>query len=179
VEFLIEVFWALLMAGIPIGIFTLALVWWALRGGYSKETLDSRGLKREMQAMGKKNKKGKQENPVSEHPLQKKWARFGGGFYGIVAFFTYIVVEVLEIATMIMDFGGIMDFLRQLNPGVIISMLVDALTNFVSAMVWPVYWMSSIETNHKWIWFAVAYGGYWVGLNMAQSMFRRSKAPAA
>ncbi len=34
VGFLIEVFWALLMVGIPIGIFTLAIVWWSLEKGH-------------------------------------------------------------------------------------------------------------------------------------------------
>jgi len=177
--FLIEVFWALLMAGVPIAVFTLALVWWALQGGHFQESLDAKALEREMKAMGKKlkkDKKDKTENPVSQHPLQKKWGKFGGGFYGIVAFFTYIVVEVLDITTTIMNFGGFIGFLKQLDIGVIISMFVEALTNFISAMVWPVYWMDRIETDQKWVWFVVAYGGYWLGLRIAQSMFQRRKA---
>ena len=67
------------------------------------------------------------------------------------------------------------DFLRQLNIGIIVSMFVEALTNFITAMVWPVYWMDRIETNQVWIWFAVAYGGYWLGLKQAQAMVRRGK----
>ena len=167
------------MAGVPIAVFTLALVWWALQGGHFQESLDAKALEREMKAMGKKlkkDKKDKTENPVSQHPLQKKWGKFGGGFYGIVAFFTYIVVEVLDITTTIMNFGGFIGFLKQLDIGVIISMFVEALTNFISAMVWPVYWMDRIETDQKWVWFVVAYGGYWLGLRIAQSMFQRRKA---
>ena len=180
--FLIEVFWALLMAGVPIAVFTLALVWWALQGGHFQESLDPRALEREMQAMGKKNKKDKKDkkeatqSPVSQHPLQKKWGKFGGGFYGIVAFFTYIVIEVLDITTTIMNFGGFIDFLKQLDIGLIISMFIEALTNFISAMIWPVYWMDRIETDQKWVWFVVAYGGYWLGLRMAQTLFQRRKA---
>ena len=167
------------MAGVPIAVFTLALVWWALQGGHFQESLDVKALEREMKAMGKKDKKVKKEeteSPVSQHPLQKKWGKFGGGFYGIVAFFTYIVVEVLDITTTIMNFGGFIGFLKQLDIGVIISMFVEALTNFISAMIWPVYWMDRIETDQKWVWFVVAYGGYWLGLRMAQSMFQRRKA---
>ena len=177
--FLIEVFWALLMAGVPIAVFTLALVWWALHRGHFQESLDPRALEREMQAMGKKNKKNKKEqtkNPVSQNPLQKKWAKFGGGFYGIVAFFTYIVVEVVDITTTIMNFGGFWGFLRQLDIGVIIGMFIEALTNFISAMIWPVYWMDRIEADQEWVWFVAAYGGYWLGLRMAQTMFHRRKA---
>jgi len=179
VEFLIEVLWALLMAGVPIAVFTLALVWWALQGGHFQESLDPRALEREMKAMGKKNKKNKKqeaENLDSQHPLKKKWGKFGGGFYGIVAFFTYIVVEVLDITTTIMNFGGFIDFLKQLEISVIVGIFVEALTNFISAMIWPVYWMDRIDTDQTWVWFVVAYGGYWLGLRMAQTLFQRRQA---
>jgi hypothetical protein len=82
----------------------------------------------------------------------------------------------LEITAMISNFGGFIEFMSQLSPGVIIEMLIDALTNFITAMTWPIYWMNNIDTNQKWIWFAVAYGGYWVGLRTAQIMFQRRKA---
>jgi hypothetical protein len=175
VGFLIEVFWALLMVGVPIAVFTLALVWWALRGGHFKETLDTRALEREMKAMAKTSKKKEPGDAVAQHPLQKKWATFGGGFYGIVAFFTYIVVEVIEITTTIINFGGFIGFLKQLDIGIIIDMIIEALTNFITAMVWPVYWMDRIETDQTWIWFVVAYGGYWLGLKQAQAMFQRNR----
>jgi hypothetical protein len=182
VGFLIEVFWAILMVGVPIAIFTLALVYWALLRGSFSESLDTKALQREIKAMSKKNKgKNKEalkENAVEVHPLQKKWAKFGGGFYGIVAFFTYIVVEVLEIINMIKEFGGFFDFLRQLDFNVIIHIFVEALTNFISAMTWPVYWMQRIDTDHTWIWFVVAYAGYWVGLKLAQTLIQRRLASA-
>jgi hypothetical protein len=180
VGFLIEVFWAILMVGAPIAVFTLALVYWALLRGSFSESLDTKALQREIKAMSKKNKgknKGKnkedlKENAVELHPLQKKWAKFGGGFYGIVAFFTYIVVEVLEIINKVKGFGGFFDFLKQLDFSVIIHIFVEALTNFISAMIWPVYWMQRIDTDLTWIWFVVAYAGYWVGLKLAQTLIQ-------
>jgi hypothetical protein len=173
VGFLIEVFWAVLMVGLPIGVFTLLLVWWSLHGGHFQESSDSRALQREIKTLFKNNKKKGKEAGNIQHPLQKKWAKFGGGFYGIVAFFTYIVIEVTEITTMIVNFGGFFDFLRQLNFNLIINILVEAITNFVAAMVWPVYWMKRIDTDHVWIWFMVAYGGYWLGLRLAQALNQR------
>jgi hypothetical protein len=182
VGFLIEVFWAILMVGAPIAVFTLALVYFALLRGSFSESLDTKALQREIKAMSKKNKgKNKEalkENAVEAHPLQKKWAKFGGGFYGIVAFFTYIVVEVLEIINMVKGFGGFFDFIKQLDFGVIIHIFVEALTNFISAMIWPVYWMQRIDTDHTWIWFVVAYAGYWVGLKLAQTLIQRRLASA-
>lgn len=173
--FLIEVFWAVLMVGLPVGVFTLALVWWALKGGHFKEFSDTDALQEEIKAMGgKKRKKGeKKVKPKNQHPLQKQWAKFGGGFYGIVAFFTYIVVEVIEVITFISNFGGFFEFLKQFNFRILIEMFVQAIMNFVTAMIWPVYWMKRIDTNHVWIWFLVAYGGYWVGLKLAQVLTQR------
>ena len=186
---MIEVFWALLMVGAPIAVFTLALVWWALHQGHFQESLDAKALDREMKAMGKNRKKKDKADQATEHgpdqtldqflaspsPVQRKWAKFGGGFYGIVAFFTYIVVEMTDVTTTILSFGGFTDFLRQLDFNLIIGIFIEALTNFITAMIWPVYWMERIETDQTWIWFLVAYGGYWLGLKQAQAMFQRRK----
>ncbi len=177
--FLIELFWAIFLVGVPIAVFTLALVWWALKGGHLKESLDTVALRLELKAMSKKNKKNKKskgESQSTQHPLQKKWAMFGGGFYGIVAFFTYIVVEVREIITMIINFGGFIDFLKQLDLSLVINMLIEALTNFITAMIWPMYWLRQIDTDHTWIWFVVAYAGYWAGLRAAQILIQRKSS---
>ena len=171
-EFLIEVFWAVLMVGVPIAVFTLAIVGWSLQRGHFKEILDSKALGREMKAVSRNYRKYKKEGSGKQHPLQKKWGKFGGGFYGIVAFFTYIVVEVTEITTMIMNFGGFIDFLKKLDVDIIISIFVEAITNFITAMIWPVYWLNRIDTDQTWIWFVIAYAGYWLGLKLAQVLAR-------
>jgi hypothetical protein len=178
VGFLTEFFWALFMVGVPIGCFTLALVWWALKGGHFKEALDIDALEHEIKVMGwsdkKRTKKGIDQASGTQHPLQKKWARFGGGFYGIVAFFTYIIVEVLDVVSVISNFGGFFDFLKQLNLNVIIDLIVQAITNFVMAMAWPWYWLNRIDTDFVWIWFVMAYAGYWAGLRLARLLIKRS-----
>ncbi len=46
-------------------------------------------------------------------------------------------MEVLEIITMISNFGGFIDFIKQLDFDVIVQMFVQAIMNFVTAMVWP------------------------------------------
>jgi hypothetical protein len=182
VDFLIDVLWAVLMVGVPIALFTLALVYWVLQRGHFSEAENTRALQREIKIMSKnkKKKKGEKnggkasaEDVIELHPLQKKWTRFGGGFYGIVAFFTYIVVELGEIFSVIMNFGGLFDFLKQLNVDLLIRILIDALMNFVTAITWPVYWMQRIETSYTWVWFLVAYAGYWLGLKLAQMLVQR------
>lgn len=166
-DFVIEVIRAVVLVGVPICLFTVALVWWGMRGGYFPETDDGQSIKSQIKAMGKK-KRSKDSHPQSL--LQKKWAKFGGGFYGITAFFTYLVIEAKELIDMIMNFGGFISFLKQLDLGVIIGFLVESLTNFIAAMVWPVYWMKRIDSDQTWLWFVVAYAAYWLGIRLAQQL---------
>jgi hypothetical protein len=180
VGFLVEFFWALLMAGLPIAIFTLAIVWWALEGKHFKELTDSKSLENEIKAFSKNLKVEKKANKAKgnktkakQHPILSKWSSFGGGFYGIVAFFTYIVVEVREVIEVIINFGGFIGFLKQLDIGLIVDMFINAIMNFITAIVWPVYWLERIESAHVWIWFVVAYLGYRTGLRTAQIMKKR------
>jgi len=177
VDFVIELLWALLLVTAPIFIFSLALVWWALQKGNLKEGLDGKALRRELNAMTKKGKKKGADKEVSEHKkgdiIQNKWAKFGGGFYGVVAFFTYLVIEIRDIFTTIMNIGGLLDFIRHLDIGVIIGMFISALTNFIAAMAWPWFWMKRLDTPHTWVWFALAYAGYWLGIYTAQRLYQR------
>lgn len=175
--FLAEILWAAFLVGAPVGVFTLALVRWALQRGHLKESTDTGALRRELKAMSGSRKRNKNKTDIEKqdklHPLQKKWAKFGGGFYGIVAFFTYIVIEVREVIDTISHLGGFIDFIANLGINLIIQMLVQAVLNFVSAMIWPVYWMQRIETHQVWVWFGMAYAGYWCGLKLAQVMVQR------
>jgi hypothetical protein len=52
-------------------------------------------------------------------------------------------------------------------------MFIEALTNFITAMVWPMYWLKRIDTDQTWVWFVVAYVGYWVGLKAAHVLIQR------
>jgi len=176
-DFLIELFWALTMVGVPIAVFTMAIVWWALERGHFKESGDSKALEQEIKAYSKSQKKIRKDKKKKllekQHPLLSKWTKFGGGFYGIVGFFTYIVIETREIITMIVNFGGFIDFLKELDFGLVIEIFVSAIINFVSAIAWPWYWLNRIDTDQTWVWFVVAYLGYRVGLRAAQVVNQR------
>ena len=104
--------------------------------------MDIDALEREIKAMSGKRKKKKQKKTMNRmteaSPASEKVGEIWRGFYGIVAFFTYIVVEVIEIIPRCLEFGGFFDFLKQLNFNVIMQMFVQALMNFITAMVWPV-----------------------------------------
>lgn len=166
----IEAIWAVVLVGLPITLFTLAIVWWGMRNGHFADIKDSKALGLELKALSKlKNEPEKDTRDL----IYKKWGKFGGGFYGIVAFFTYIVIELTEIATMVINIGGLWDFITHLSIGIIISIFIKAIINFVVAMVWPLYWMRQIDTNQTWMFFIAAYGGYVLGLKLAQQLKQR------
>jgi len=173
VDLLKEAVWALILVAVPVGLFTLAIAWWAMRNGHLKDATDSKAIGLGLKSMSKKKVKPEDDK---RDLIQKKWAKFGGGFYGIVAFFTYIVIEMIEIIDMIMNVGGLWAFIKHLGLDVIIQFFIDAIMNFVSAMVWPLYWMQRIDTNYAWVFFVAAYTGYWFGLKLAHRFMNRSEA---
>ena len=165
-----EAIWSLALVGVPISLFTLAIAWWAMRNGHLQDANDSKAIGLGLKAMSKR--KVEPENDKRDL-IQKKWAKFGGGFYGIVAFFTYVVIELTEIASMIINFGGFWSFIKSLNIGLIINIFIEAFMNFITAMVWPVYWINRIDTQQTWLWFIAAYVGYLFGLKLAGQLNQR------
>ncbi len=164
-----EIIQAFFKVAVPVGALSFGMAWWALSRGYVKETDRVEALNREIKAQvrDKKEKKKNREKHRTD-PLHDKWLKFGGGFYGLVALYTYGLVEWREIAEFIRNFGGLAEFFRQLNPGIVIEILIEALFNFITAVTWPVYWMSEISSARIWLWLLVAYGGYWLGIRLAQ-----------
>lgn len=171
-----ELLWAIGMVGIPVAVITLAIVWWAMRNGHLAGETDGKAVELKLKALNKKKKKSKGEVDKRDF-FQKKWAKFGGGFYGVTAFYTYIVVEITEVTNMIINIGGLWAFIKQIDISVLVSMFVNAIMNFVAAMTWPLYWSDKMNTNRIWLWFIAAYAGYWVGMQVALMLERRRVDP--
>lgn len=180
-----ELLWAIGLVGVPVGVVTLAIVWWAMQKGHLNGTSDSKAIEAALKALNKKKKKKKKGEIVIESGdeedkrdfFQKKWAKFGGGFYGVTAFYTYLVIETKEIIDLVINYGGFWAFVNQLSIPLLISMFVNAIMNFVAAMVWPIYWSNKMNTGRVWLWFVAAYAGYWVGMQVAL-IFQRRRAEA-
>jgi hypothetical protein len=170
-DFVKELFWVLAMASLPVGIFTMAIVRWAMRNGHLDDITDANSMQLKLKALSKqKIKKGEVDKRDFVH---KKWSKFGGGFYGIVALLTYVVVEAREIIDLVVHLGGFIEFIKHLNVGTMISMLINAFMNFVYAIAWPWYWIENIDTNFIWLWFIAAYAGYWGGMRIALMQMQR------
>ena len=187
--FFTELFRALFQATLPLAAFSFALVWWAVKRGYFKGEGGVRGLDREVKALNKSRKLEKKQNKLDKKrrkqatrngeklepqkktrkdPIAEKWMQFGGGFYGLVAFYTYVLIEWDEIADFISNFGGFWQMIRNISVGALIDLFIDSIMNFVAAITWPIYWLARTAGEWIWVWLVAAYAGYWIGTRLAQ-----------
>jgi hypothetical protein len=65
----------------------------SLKGGEFTETGITKKFRKEI----KTYKKAKQHKLNSDNILHDKWIKFGGGFYGVITFWTYIGSKMLEL----------------------------------------------------------------------------------
>ena len=176
-----EIWRALWSMALPVGAFSFALVWWAINRGYLAGNGGVSGLGKEMKALSDERKRARKlrgkirkgkapDQPVEQRkfdPVQEKWMKFGGGFYGIVAFYTYVLIEWREVVDFVANFGGFLEMIKQVSIGAVIGLIVKSIVNFVAAIAWPFYWISRADQAYLWVWFVAAYGGYWLGLRLA------------
>jgi hypothetical protein len=166
---------------IPIGMTSFVLVWWALRQNYlgGAASLDeyerwkkaeNRSRKEEKKRRKEAKRNGLSEDPVDAKfedksakkkfdPLHSKWMEFGGGFYGVVAFFTYLLVELGEVRDLLLHFS---DLFRGGLISMVVQFFIESIKNFITAIAWPAYWLRRIPGD-PWLWVIGAYAGYWLG----------------
>lgn len=186
-----EIFRALLLAGVPVAVTSYLLIWWALKNQYLQGASNlkeveihfkglSKARSRKRKEEKRRRKKGGSSLDTEPHqqeshkmnPVHNKWLSFGGGFYGVVGLLTYAVVELGEIRDFITQFDGLLSLLSDITLELFIGFFINSIMNFVVAIAWPAYWLSNIRSDYIWIWFVIAYAGYWVGIRFAlrQSM---------
>lgn len=160
-------FHALVTAGLPLFLLSFALVSLALhRGSFTGSTVKE--VQNSMDTYGKAHKKNKQ----GADPALGQWLRFGGGFYGLVALYTWLLIEWDDVANFI---SGLANLVIRFELGAIISLLIElfieSIMNFVQAIAWPAYWLR--DSGNTWmLMLAAAYTGYWLGIKAAQHAWR-------
>lgn len=164
---------AVFKLGLPVAGLSFAMVWWALRKGVLSELEGVQALGKQIEAMSKKKAKGEKRQKIN--PVHDKWLKFGGGYYGIVALYTWFLIEWRDIAETIAGFGGFAGWLDRMGLNLLINMFIEGLMNFVAAIAWPVYWISEFGAQLIWLWMGIAYGAYWLGMRAAQQVVRNGR----
>lgn len=167
-----EVFRALFIGGIPIALIAFALVMWAGRKGYvikkESDDLDEEIENITNEVLGEN--KSKENN--SKHIVFDKWMTFGGGYYGIMAFITYIHVEVMDLYRAFAKFESFQQLLDALSINFLVGLIIEAVQNFVTAFTWFFYWDDVIDIHNGWIWLGVTYAAYSLGEKLAEQRLK-------
>lgn len=105
-----------------------------------------------------------------QNVVMSKWVAFGGGFYGVMAVLTYVVVEFREVVDLMTSEASLMATIAELGISDLVAFFINSIMNFVTAITWPVYWMSRVEGYSVWVWFVIVYSGYVTGQFLAKNM---------
>ncbi|TGD71091.1 hypothetical protein E4634_19805 [Mangrovimicrobium sediminis] len=166
---LLDILTALLIAGLPLFLLSLLLVSWALHRGWLTGT-SVKELQGSLDALKKSQKDKNNSNKVD--PALGKWLRFGGGFYGLVALYTLLVIELVDVFRFL---AGLAELVIDLRLGAVVGLaiefFVNAIMNFVTAIAWPAYWLA--DSRDAWQLLFFAYAGYWLGIKTAQYAWQR------
>ena len=127
------------------------------------ENKDKAGLKKLKVEL--KNEKFSWQNMV-----MSKWVAFGGGFYGVMAVLTYVVVEFREVMDLMSSEASLMATITELGISDLINFFINSLMNFITAITWPVYWLNRVEGYSVWVWLFLAYAGYLTGQFLAKNI---------
>lgn len=160
----------------------VALLAWLLFGrlyarGQLERGLDKKSFKTSMKRIRAESK----TNPGDF--LHNRWMKFGGGFYGLAAFWTFACIEITELAGFVVGFPGLAALFADGVLDFVVSVAVNQLRNLVSALVWVTWWPGKVLGAPPALWFMLAYGGYLCGLQLAQrevtlhSLRERLRAP--
>lgn len=170
-----EIIEALFKVALPVGIFSYLLVTWSIKTGRVSGKGDRSSLRTELKAM-RKSRKAK--SAKTKNPFHNKWLKFGGGFYGAVGLYTFLIIEIREIIDFINGYESVEATMATLGNSslisTVVSFFVNSLINFIKAIAWPGFWAGELGSANILLWLGIAYGGYWLGMNIA-----RKKTPGA
>ena len=156
----------LLEAVIKLGLPVFGVSWWAIHSRYKKGDIapgaDNRAVKSNLKEFRKKWRKNKK----SEYNLfENKWMRFGGGFYGITALTTFILIELGDLLSFFGNITAIEDLFSNGLIDLAVNILVDQIRNFVTSVIWFTFWADGDRSIF--IWVGIPYASYLLAVKSA------------
>ncbi len=160
---ILDILKASIIAGIPVALvsyyFTILT-----RSKTSINAQNSKELKIELKT--KIIEKDHEESAIAQM-LHKKWMRFGGGFYGVLVFITYIHIEAYQIFDFIRSFSGFQNFIDNIGFSMILNFFLEAVMNLVTAFLWFIYWYKFLPIDSFWVWLIIVFVAHTMATNYA------------
>ncbi len=159
---LVEVLEAIFKLGLPV----LVLSWLLIHRQYQTGEIAADADRQTVKSSLKKIRKAWRKDKKGRYNLiENKWMRFGGGFYGITALTTFILIELGEAVDFVVNISGVGKLLEDGLLNFVVNLLVNQFQNFIAAIIWFAYWGDDDRSIVVWI--AVPYASYLLGLNLA------------
>lgn len=152
---------ALITLSLPLAVLSWLTFDWMFGDGRLARDADRKEIKAKLKELKKEHKAG---GAIKGHFIYRKWMWFGGGFYGLAALWTFVVIESRELIGFLLNFtspGYFADL-----PSLAVNFLVSQLGNLLSAALWFAYWAN--DNGSIVVWALLAYLGYWYGIRMAR-----------
>lgn len=153
---------ALIKLGLPCLLFTWVIFHWLFTDGHIDRDIQHKVLKSQL-----KNSRKRLRNNASRNArfVYNRWLWFGGGFYGLAGLWTFLAIEMGDLASFLAAgnylgtlSGGFVDFL--------VTFLMNQVSNSIQALLWFSYWPGPGESML--IWIMAGYLGYWLGVESAR-----------
>ena len=158
---LLEAVSAIIKLGLPI----LGLSWLLLSRLYARGILQLTDDAQDTDAQLKALKKDKNAVPYQGF-VHSRWMKFGGGFYGLAALWTFVIIEIEQAVEFFADFPGFAGLFDQGVVNLLVQIFVNQIKNFVAAMVWFLYWGAGGASIGLWI--LIAYASFQGGNALAK-----------
>jgi hypothetical protein len=164
---MLEIIKAIFIAGLPVGLVGFGLVLWSIKNKYIGIDDDLNTLKQ------RKIDSDDKESEFKLNPIHQKWLFFGGGYYGTLAFITYVHLEALEVIEFFDQYTSFSNLVEQITFGALIRLLVESFLNLIPAFVWFTYWPDVFTINNGWYWLIASYIGFEAGRYLAKKYAKR------
>lgn len=154
---------AIFEIGLPVAVLSWLLFYRLYSRGELARDADRKAIGASLKSMRKAQKESK-ETPDSL--LHAKWMKFGGGFYGVAAAWTFIYINASGVIGVILHPSTVQDMFRNGIGGFISQQITGQIDTFVDAATWFSWWPG--KGHDLIVWFAVAYAAYIAGLELAR-----------
>ncbi|MDO6445462.1 hypothetical protein Q4493_06680 [Colwellia sp. 1_MG-2023] len=167
-ELIQDAFVALFFAGLPVYAFSFLMVYFSYQKGYLSTSIAFKNaFDKNDENPSQLSKKNKKNLPF----FHSKWVTFGGGFYGLIAVLTFLIIELLQIVNFWLGVTRWQDVTDLFSIGAFIGMIVDSFMNMITAAIWFTYWPNKLPASHFLLWILIGYGCYRLGAHSAKYFY--------
>ncbi|GAA6205085.1 hypothetical protein [Thalassotalea sp. SU-HH00458] len=167
-ELIQDAFFAVIFTGLPVYAFSFLMVFFSYQKGYlSTNVAFKNAFDKNDENPSQLSKKNKKNLPF----FHSKWVTFGGGFYGLIAMLTFLIIEILQIVNFWLGVSRWKDVTDLFSIGALIAMFVDSLKNMITAAIWFTYWPNKLPASHFILWILICYGCYRAGAYSAKYFY--------